>query len=387
MTSAARARPSLHPRPWRGRVRQLITGRRRLVTALLVGVAAAGLPSPVIASSGGGRRITDAENTRTVYLVVAILVLLAAGLAVFTWWFWRSTRREHEALAPLEVMSDRKFLASDAVARQVLLDGNRPVGAAPLAPGAPEPLLAPADDEATTDADGAPATLVVAAVGAGAAADSALADGEVEIATRRTDPPVTTNGVATTVIAVQESGEADDDTSAETDDPVDPVEADASARGDDAPVQTHDVPVAMEGDATQAIDVTAREAPAAAAPALEPSIDDDVSPATTNRSAPVPIDPGLHVPRADDEPVRQLSLAELAVLNSHAPVSFDEDELASTPSTGIPVIESAEAWVQRQLAGAHGGPAIGHGESDHDTEPAEGDEPGEPTRAGVRGAE
>ena len=75
--------PSTHAQPAPaapgGHVWQLITRRRRLLTAVLVGVATAGLPSPVIASSGGGRRITDAD-ARTVYLVVAALVLLAVGL-------------------------------------------------------------------------------------------------------------------------------------------------------------------------------------------------------------------------------------------------------------------------------------------------------------------
>jgi hypothetical protein len=365
--ASVRARPSLLPRLWRGRVGQLIARRRRLMTALLVGVATAGVPSPVIASSGGGRRITDAENTRTVYLVVAALVLLAVGLAVFTWWFWRSTRRDHEALAPLEVMSDRKFVARDGVTRQVLLDVNRPLGAAPLAPGAPEPLLLPADDDGATETDGAPATLVVAAVGVGAAAEG-TADGEAVAAAGPAEPAASSNGDATTVIDVQDGTTPDDE----------PMEADG-----------------VDGDATMAIDVAAVETPVAAEPLpAEPSApvspEDDAPPAVaTNGSAPVPIDPGLPVPPADEEPVRHLSLAELAALGAASPVRFDENELASTPSTGIPIIESAEAWLERQLTGANGGPVNGNGNGDHvdDAASAADDDPDEPTPAAVRGAE
>jgi hypothetical protein len=345
-----RARPRLLPQRGRGRVRQLIA-RRRMVAAVLVGVAAAGLPSPVIASSGGGRRITDAENTRTVYLVVAALVLLALALAVFTWWFWRSTRREHEALAPLEVMSDRKFVTSDSLTRQVLLDGNRPVGAAPLAPGAPEPLILPVDDEPASPADDEPATTVIAGDAGEADGDGALdvdEVAEVEVATGRTEAPVAADGEPPTV-----------------------VDADASAEATDEPA-----------DVLEAADGPAAQAPPTSSDA------DDVHP-PTNGSAPVPIDPGLPVPQAEVEPVRHLSLAELVALEAHAPLGFDDDELASTPSTGIPVIESAEAWVERQLVGSNGQAVNGTPDGEHgdELEVGDGDDPAEPTVAVVRTAE
>ena len=191
---------------------------------------------------------------------------------MFTWWFWRWTR-DNEALAPLEVMSNRKFVARDGVTRQVLLDVNRPVGAAPLAPGAPEPLLLPADEDGATETDDAPVTLVLAAVGAGATA----ADGEAEPAAGPAEPAASTNGDATTVIDVQDGSVEGDE----------PVEVDG---------------VDGDGGATMAIEVAAVETPVAAEPMpADPpapaSPEDDTPPAVaTNGSAPVPIDPGAASP-------------------------------------------------------------------------------------------
>jgi hypothetical protein len=379
---------------------------------VLVGAAAAGLPSPVVASSGGGRQITDAENTRTVYLVVTVLVLLAIGLALFTWWFWRSTRREHEALAPLEVMGDRKFRAADTLTRQVMLDGNRPVGAAPLAHGATDPLMVAPVAElesgpvAAGELEAGPVVAGELEAGVVAAAEveaGPVAAGELEAGAVADAPPAAdapsvpaeddADATATTVIAG--SPGATDDAAAvdaaaaadlaavaadeEAGDPGDQsiaVEVESLADDADAPATDADatalMPVAAATSAAPADVPTSDPAPSDAAPTV----------AAEPRRAPTPIDPGLPLPPADDEPPRHLSLADLAALHADAPIGFDDGELASTPSTGIPVIESPEAWLQRQLAGTAGGaPVNGHGE------PGTPDDPDEPRPATVRGAE
>jgi hypothetical protein len=326
--------------------------RRGAVIALATSAfAVLGLAAPAGASSGGGRRVSDADSTRTVYLVVAALVLLAAGLAAFTWWFWRSTRREHESLAPLEVMGAKKFAAGDPASRQTLLDGSRPVGAQPLAAGGVEPLIL--DDVEIPGLVPAVAS-ATAVVGA---------DGEAE--------PVGED--ATTLIAIpaeEAAGEAADD------EVLSPDAAEVAAAASVPPIAADgDAEVPDEQPASEAADVVVGEPPtelieAAASepvpepeadvePELEPELDLGILAATrpvpTNgRGASVAssIDPGLPQPPDEVVSTKQLSLAELASLDGGPAADFDDDGLTATPSTGIPVIESAEAWLERQLRGA-----------------------------------
>ena len=83
---------------------------------------------------------TDPHNQRIIYLAVGGLLLLAVIVAVGTIVWWRSTKAEHPALAPLEVMSTRKFEKSDYTDRKRVLDEGRP-------PGHPTD----ADDDAVSD--------------------------------------------------------------------------------------------------------------------------------------------------------------------------------------------------------------------------------------------
>jgi len=230
---------------------------------------------PAAASSGGGRRITDTANNRTVYLVCIALVALAAALAVFTWWFWRNTRRDPEALGPLEVMGERDYVDGDPTVRQTLLDANRPVGAAPVLVGATDPLLVEPDVE-----------------------PPAAPERPLEPATATTDAFADNGG-------------------------IDPALGEQTKLLEVAP----SAPAATGDDATTAIAVVG------------------------NGSH--PIDPGL--PRTvDDTGGTQLSLAELASLDPGFQQPFDPDALTTTPSTGIPVTESADAWVEREVAAAAG---------------------------------
>lgn len=92
--------------------------------------------STVIAQTGDV--VNDPANERVVRLIVAGLVVLGVLVLAVTVWFWRSTRPEPEALAPLEAMSRRDFLRlPDDEARRAFLEAARQRGDEPL----PEPLL------------------------------------------------------------------------------------------------------------------------------------------------------------------------------------------------------------------------------------------------------
>ena len=52
---------------------------------------------------------TDPEHERLIYLAAGGLVLLGVLLTVVTVVWWRGTKGEHAALAPLEVMGDRSW--------------------------------------------------------------------------------------------------------------------------------------------------------------------------------------------------------------------------------------------------------------------------------------
>lgn len=61
-----------------------------------------------------------------VRLVSAVLIVGGVALLVLTIWFWRTSRPEPTALAPLEVMSERAYRKSKGVDRQFLLQQVRP---------------------------------------------------------------------------------------------------------------------------------------------------------------------------------------------------------------------------------------------------------------------
>lgn len=64
--------------------------------------------------------------------IVAVLCIAASvGLAALTFWFWRNARLESPVLAPLEVMSERRFMGASEDRRQVLLDEVRSLASVP----------------------------------------------------------------------------------------------------------------------------------------------------------------------------------------------------------------------------------------------------------------
>lgn len=75
--------------------------------------------------------IRDDAANRTVVMLVIGLVVLGVALLAITFWFWRTSRPEHPALGPLEVMGSERFWRRDAVEQLELLDSARPAGAEP----------------------------------------------------------------------------------------------------------------------------------------------------------------------------------------------------------------------------------------------------------------
>jgi len=71
----------------------------------------------------------DPRNARLLYLASGGLLLLGLALGVGTWWWWRSSKVEHPALGPLEVMSQRNWRAADFESQRRRLDEARPEGA------------------------------------------------------------------------------------------------------------------------------------------------------------------------------------------------------------------------------------------------------------------
>ncbi len=72
-----------------------------------------------------GESVNDASSTHRLQLIAAGLALLGIVLIGFTIWYWRATRPEHRALAPLEVMSDRKWRSADTGEQRRSLDEVR----------------------------------------------------------------------------------------------------------------------------------------------------------------------------------------------------------------------------------------------------------------------
>lgn len=141
----------------------------RLATAVLGAVAiAVARADAVLASVDPEQTVSDPERTRVI--TIAIVVMVVAGVLVLavTVWFWRSTRPEPSALAPLEVMGERSFVRADHDEQQRRLDKVRPAGEeteadvepveAGLPAGAGEPAGGPEPDAPAEPVEPATAT-------------------------------------------------------------------------------------------------------------------------------------------------------------------------------------------------------------------------------------
>lgn len=87
-----------------------------------------------------GAELTETETTVRVFLASGGLVVLGLALLLFTIRWWRGTRPEPPALAPLEVMGDRRWKSAQRSEQARLLDTFRPKGARTSGGAVPEPL-------------------------------------------------------------------------------------------------------------------------------------------------------------------------------------------------------------------------------------------------------
>jgi hypothetical protein len=83
--------------------------------------------------------VGDPGRTRVVFGSVLVLMLIGVGLAFAAIWLWRSTRRDPEVLAPLELMGRRSWRRADPVFQRRSLDEIRPPEAQPLSRMSPVP--------------------------------------------------------------------------------------------------------------------------------------------------------------------------------------------------------------------------------------------------------
>lgn len=101
------------------------------MAALAAVLGALAVGAPARAQDLDTDTVSDAGATTTVRLVVLALVALGVALSAVTVWYWRSTRPDHPALGPLEVMSSRRFARLSPFERERRLDAARPEGAQP----------------------------------------------------------------------------------------------------------------------------------------------------------------------------------------------------------------------------------------------------------------
>ncbi|TDT16606.1 hypothetical protein BDK89_2198 [Ilumatobacter fluminis] len=95
----------------------------------------------MIGASSFAVDIGDPDSTRTVWAIVALLVVMGLGLVMVAFWLRRSTRPDPEFLGPLELMGERTWRRGDPVWQRRRLDEVRPEGAEPLRRAAAPPRL------------------------------------------------------------------------------------------------------------------------------------------------------------------------------------------------------------------------------------------------------
>ena len=189
----------------------------------------------------GTARFEDPENARIIQFMAGGLALVAVLVAVGTVWWWRSTKVEHPALGPLEVMGSRSWWKGDYTTRRSRLEAVRP--AAEPVEGAVDAIEAVDLDAVRRGsppqfddlADGPPVVHADALAGASAAdLDALLAAAGAAIASAHAADSVGNDSPAAVVESVVES---DVESAA-----VEETEA------DDAPlVAAEDPTVAVEG--------------------------------------------------------------------------------------------------------------------------------------------
>ena len=72
---------------------------------------------------------------QSVALVALFLIAIGLGLSVLTWWFWTTARPEPVSLAPLEIMSDRRYSQASEDERKEMIKSARDLVVAAKIPG------------------------------------------------------------------------------------------------------------------------------------------------------------------------------------------------------------------------------------------------------------
>ena len=103
---------------------------RATLCAVIVAAAAHGHVQEVGSVLAAGT-FNDPENARIIWLMAGGLLALGVLVALGTIWWWRSSRVEHPALGPLEVMGSRSWWKGDYSTRRRSLEAARPTGAEP----------------------------------------------------------------------------------------------------------------------------------------------------------------------------------------------------------------------------------------------------------------
>jgi hypothetical protein len=83
---------------------------------------------------GGAVRTLLASTGTTMAVLVTLLVVIGLTMIGVAIWLVRSTRTDPVALAPLEVMGERRWRKGDSDRRQTRLETARPLGAPSPAP-------------------------------------------------------------------------------------------------------------------------------------------------------------------------------------------------------------------------------------------------------------
>jgi hypothetical protein len=105
---------------------------------------------------GGAVRTLIASTGTTMAVLVTLLVVIGLAMVAVAIWLVRSTRTDSVALAPLEVMGERRWRKGDPDRRQSHLDLARPAGAPPPGPIVLADVEAPEGTDPTPPETAAP---------------------------------------------------------------------------------------------------------------------------------------------------------------------------------------------------------------------------------------
>lgn len=82
--------------------------------------------------------VTVIAIIQSVAAVALTLIGLGLGLSVLTWWFWTTARPEPVSLAPLEIMSDRRYARASDDERRHMIDSAHDLVVAAKSPHKPQ---------------------------------------------------------------------------------------------------------------------------------------------------------------------------------------------------------------------------------------------------------